>query len=501
LIGSTGADPVFASITAGDGLASTEGAGTLSLATDLKTNGGLVIETAQLAVDLGASAITGTLAVGDGGTGATTLTDHGILVGSGTSAVDALTVGTNGQVLVGSTGADPVFASVTAGDGLSVTEGAGTIEFDVDLKTNGGLVIETNQLAVDLGASAITGTLAVADGGTGAATFAANGILYGNTTSAVQVTAALTDGQLLIGSTGLAPVLATLTAGDGIDVTNAAGSITIATDLKANGGLVVDTTELAVDLAASAITGTLPITKVDSGAAWAAYVPTVTWTSATAPASVTSVARYSRTWNTVDFVVDLSGADGDGAIIEGITIPVASATTADFPVVAQALVNTTYSDPYALVETDDFARTTVTVNGDMSNAPDWTCAANWSVAAGVATHTTGTADAIAEAVSTVVSGVKYRLTFTTTVTDAGTLTPSAGGVTLTGRTTADTFTEDFTAVSTAALTFTADAGWGGTIDDVSLQPLTPEGVIFRAPVTCTNAQPWHIKVYGRYEVV
>jgi hypothetical protein len=74
-------------------------------------------------------------------------------------------------------------------------------------------------------------------------------------------------------------------------------------------------------------------------------------------------------------------------------------------------------------------------------------------------------------------------------------------VTLTARSTAATFTEDFTATSTAALTFTADATWEGDLDDVSLQPLTPEGVIFRAPVTCTNAKAWHIKVYGRYEVV
>lgn len=40
--------------------------------------------------------------------------------------------------------------------------------------------------------------------------------------------AALTNGQLLIGSTGAAPVAATVTAGTGISVTNGAGSITIA---------------------------------------------------------------------------------------------------------------------------------------------------------------------------------------------------------------------------------------------------------------------------------
>ena len=42
-------------------------------------------------------------------------------------------------------------------------------------------------------------------GGTGATTFTANGVLYGNTTSALGVTAAGTTGQVLIGNTGAAP--------------------------------------------------------------------------------------------------------------------------------------------------------------------------------------------------------------------------------------------------------------------------------------------------------
>ena len=47
----------------------------------------------------------------------------------------------------------------TAGDGLDLS---GT-EFSTDLKANGGIVIESAELAVDLGASSITGTLANAD--------------------------------------------------------------------------------------------------------------------------------------------------------------------------------------------------------------------------------------------------------------------------------------------------------------------------------------------------
>ena len=81
------------------------------------------------------------IGVAYGGTGASTLTNHGVLVGSGTGAITALTVGTNGQILIGSTDSDPVFATLTAGDSLTATIGAGTLELDVDddfLKNSGG---------------------------------------------------------------------------------------------------------------------------------------------------------------------------------------------------------------------------------------------------------------------------------------------------------------------------------------------------------------------------
>ena len=71
------------------------------------------------------------------------------------------------------------------------------------------------------------GTLAVDRGGTGATTFTANGILIGNTASAISATAELTDGQLLIGYTGNAPATATLTQGTDLSITNGNGSINI----------------------------------------------------------------------------------------------------------------------------------------------------------------------------------------------------------------------------------------------------------------------------------
>ncbi|MGA0983316.1 hypothetical protein [Vulcanococcus sp.] len=95
---------------------------------------------------------------------------------------------TDGQLLVGSSNNNSlVKATLSTGVGISVTNGPGTITvagtystgdgldlngdiFSVDLKASGGLVIESGEIAVNLSATAITGTLAVSDGGTGATT-------------------------------------------------------------------------------------------------------------------------------------------------------------------------------------------------------------------------------------------------------------------------------------------------------------------------------------------
>ena len=61
--------------------------------------------------------------------------------------------------------------------------------------------------------SALTaGTLPVAAGGTSATTFTSNGVLYGNGTSALGVTAAGATGEVLVGNTGSAPSWGTLSS-------------------------------------------------------------------------------------------------------------------------------------------------------------------------------------------------------------------------------------------------------------------------------------------------
>jgi len=77
--------------------------------------------------DLAALSLDTALPVGSGGTGASSLTDGGILLGSGTGAVTALGQATNGQIPIGSTGGDPVLGTITGGANITVTNGGGSI--------------------------------------------------------------------------------------------------------------------------------------------------------------------------------------------------------------------------------------------------------------------------------------------------------------------------------------------------------------------------------------
>ncbi len=76
-----------------------------------------------------------------------------------TSDKGSSVVGTNAIVFSQFSGA----GQITAGNGLDKSGNT----LSVDLKSNGGVVIESTEIAIDLSASSITGTLAVSDGGTG----------------------------------------------------------------------------------------------------------------------------------------------------------------------------------------------------------------------------------------------------------------------------------------------------------------------------------------------
>ena len=104
------------------------------------------------------------LATGADAAGAFTFVEQGTVNGDNafvcSSDKGSAVVGTNNLTFVQFSGA----GQITAGDGLDKSGNT----LSVDLKANGGLVIESTEIAVDLAASSITGTLAVSDGGTGA---------------------------------------------------------------------------------------------------------------------------------------------------------------------------------------------------------------------------------------------------------------------------------------------------------------------------------------------
>ena len=106
--------------------------------------------------------------------------------------------------------------NLTAGDGLDKSGN----EFSVDLKSNGGIVIESTEMAVDLGASSITGTLAVGDGGTGSTSASAArtalGLAIGTNVQAFD--AQLTD------IAGLTPSDGNFIVGDGSNFVLESGS-------------------------------------------------------------------------------------------------------------------------------------------------------------------------------------------------------------------------------------------------------------------------------------
>lgn len=142
-------------------------------------------------LDADASSSTGIIPPSKGGTGVANPTAHTLPVAEGSSPFNFLGPLTNGQMLIGSTGVDPVPATLSNGNNITWTTGAGTLTGNVTGTTN-------------------------------------HTVQVGNTGGSLTSLSAATNGQVLIGSTGADPVFAAITSSGGtIAVTLGAGTVNL----------------------------------------------------------------------------------------------------------------------------------------------------------------------------------------------------------------------------------------------------------------------------------
>ncbi len=219
------------SVTAGDGL--DKSGNTLSV--DLKANGGLVIESTEVAVDLAASSITGTLAIGDGGTGATSAsaarTALGLVIGTNVQAYDAQLTDiagltpTDSNFIVGDGSNFVLESGATARASLGAQASATDLTNLSSCQTGGSAALAaltSTEIAILDGATVSTAELNILDGVT--STAAELNILDGVTSTAAElnildgVTSTTAELNILDGVTSTASELNIL---DGVTATTA----------------------------------------------------------------------------------------------------------------------------------------------------------------------------------------------------------------------------------------------------------------------------------------
>jgi len=198
------------------------------------------------------------LIVPNGGTGRTIFTAFSVLLGEGTLPVGTTNVGTNGQVLIASSTGDPRFARLTSsGHTLTFIFGYNALNIDVinlynlQITANSGTASPQDNTLFFLGSpgivtSGVDSTIAIQinpnnntffnpipppNGGTGVTLLTQFGVLVGEGSNDINVTAPGTDGQILLGSSTGDPAFNTVTS-TGNTLTFTAGNNSLNIDLN-----------------------------------------------------------------------------------------------------------------------------------------------------------------------------------------------------------------------------------------------------------------------------
>jgi|GEM_PF-2048779 hypothetical protein len=220
----------------------------------------------------------------------TTTTNHAILIGGATSSTfsNVGPTSTAGQVLQsGGASADPSFSTPTY---PSASGSAGTI-----LRSDG-----TNNLyttATYPNTTTINQILFSSATNTIGGLTTANGAVLTTTSGGVPQLTALTDGQVLIGSTAGSPVGATITAGAGTTITSASNAITV-TAFNPNAVVAIRDDFIGiVDPSTTTLTSGL-IWNLSPASAWGAIAATEN--------GHPGIIRSSSATNTASFFLNLS---------------------------------------------------------------------------------------------------------------------------------------------------------------------------------------------------
>lgn len=262
----------------------------------------------------------------------------------------------NGQLLIGN-GTGYTLATLTDGTAISITEAAGTItiantgvtsiagtanQIDASAST-GSVTLSTPSTFIAPGSIRATTTLTVD-------TFTPNSMLYVTTGGQVVSTAALTDGQILIGDTGSVPVAGTIVGGTGVTVTNGAGTITID----------VDNTELVTSFSAGT-TGFTPNTATTGAVTLAGTLNVANGgTGLTALGSANQVLGVNAAGTAAEYKTLTAGTGM--SIVQGANVVTFNNTGVTSVALTAPSIFTVSGSPVTTTGTLDFALNTQTAN-------------------------------------------------------------------------------------------------------------------------------------------
>lgn len=246
----------------------------------------------------------------------TGLTNHAVLVGAGTSTITKLAVATNGQVLLGSTAADPVFGTLTSSDSsITFTPGAGTLSMQV---TGGSTVGKTitgdsgGALSPTSGNWNVLGSGSIATSGSGSTLTTAltgltnHAVLVGAGTSTItKVAATANTGAVLQNNSGADPSYSTATYPSTTTVSQllySSATNVVSGLATANDGVLITSHTGVPSWLANGTTGQILTATTNSPATWAANAAftvlgvqrfTTTGSNTYTPTSGTKYARFT----------------------------------------------------------------------------------------------------------------------------------------------------------------------------------------------------------------